>query len=154
MTIEAAVHVREARAADLPRIFELLAQLRDDPSLEDYAAARERYERAFAEVAADPKQTLLVAETGGAIAGTLVVIVVPNLTRRGQPYAIVENVVVDASARGQRVGERLMQAAIDIARAVGCYKVALTSARRRTDAHRFYERLGFVDAHKGYRLDL
>ena len=154
MTQATAVHVREAQAGDLPRIVELLAQLYDDPAQEDYAAARDRYERAFAAISGDPKQTLLVAEADGHVDGSLVVVVVPNLTRRGRPYAIVENVVVDASARGQHIGERLMQRAIDVARGAGCYKLALMSRRHRTEAHRFYERLGFVDAHKGYRLDL
>jgi hypothetical protein len=76
------VTVREATAADLPRIVELLAQLYSDPTQEDYAAARERYDRAYAEIVADKRQTLLVAESGSEIAGSLVLIIVPNLTQR------------------------------------------------------------------------
>lgn len=146
--------VREADTSDLPRIVELLAQLYSDPAQEDYVAARERYDAAYAEIVADQRQTLFVAERDGAIAGSLVLLVVPNLTRRGRPYALIENVVVDGTHRGARVGEAMMLRAIDAARDAGCHKVALMSRIERKDAHRFYERLGFTPAHVGFRLDL
>jgi ribosomal protein S18 acetylase RimI-like enzyme len=148
------VTVREATAEDLPRIVELLAQLYNDPAQEDYAAAHEQYERSYAEIAADKRQTLFVAEYCGVIAGSLVLIVVPNLTRRGRPYAIIENVVVDTTQRGKRIGEAMMQHGADAARSAGCHKVALMSRVERNDAHRFYERLGYKPAHIGFRLDL
>jgi ribosomal protein S18 acetylase RimI-like enzyme len=148
------VTVREAKREDLPRIVELLAQLYDDPAQEDYAAAGELYEHAYAVIAADERQTLFVAESGGVIAGSLVLIVVPNLTRRGRSYAIIENVIVDASRRGGRIGEAMMRHAAGAARAAGCHKVALMSRVEREDAHRFYKRLGFKPAHVGFRLDL
>lgn len=146
--------VREAKAGDLPRIVELLAQLYSDPAQEDYAAARDRYDAAYTEIAADKRQTLFVAERDGAVVGSLVLIVVPNLTRRGRYYALVENVVVDATLRGTRIGDAMMLHAIGAARAAGCHKLALMSRVERKDAHRFYERLGFTPAHVGYRLDL
>jgi len=83
-----------------------------------------------------------------------VLIIVPNLGHHGRPYALIENVVVDASQRSQRHGEQLMRYVIEQARAAACYKITLTSALRREDAHRFYERLGFRFTHKGFRLDL
>jgi len=148
------VIVREATVMGLPRIVALLAQLYADPAQEDYAAAGEQYQRAYAEIADDPRQTLFVAETDGRIEGTLVLIVVPNLTRRGRSYAVLENIVVDAARRGERIGEALVRHAIDAARRAGCHKVALMSRVERKNAHRFYERLGFTPAHVGYRLDL
>jgi GNAT superfamily N-acetyltransferase len=48
----------------------------------------------------------------------------------------------------------MMRHAIDRARAAGCGLVQLTTDRSRTDAHRFYERLGFVPSHVGMKLDL
>jgi ribosomal protein S18 acetylase RimI-like enzyme len=148
------LRVREATAADLPRIVELIAQLYSDPTQEDYGAARARYEAAFAEIIADRRQTLFVADLSGAVVGSLVLIIVPNLTRRGRPYGIIENVVVDANRRGAHIGEAMMDHAIATAREAGCHKVALMSRVERKDAHRFYERLGFAPAHVGYRLDL
>ena len=77
-----------------------------------------------------------------------------NITRKGTPYAIIENVVVDEAARGQRHGEALVEQAVEEARRAGCYKVSLTSNKRRSDAHRFWKRLGFVQTHEAFRIDL
>lgn len=147
--------VREATEADLERIVELLAQLSLDEQREALESPLpESYRAAFAAITADPRQRLLVVEDGDRVVGSAVLIIVPNLSRQGRPYAIVENVVVDASLRGTGYGELLMRHAIDLARQAGCYKVALASNKRRADAHRFYQRLGFRAAHEGFRLDL
>ena len=149
------VVIREATREDLPRIVSLLDQLGERPGQEDDSSPLDAaYGAAFDEIASDQRQRLLVVEADGALVGTLVLLVVPNLGHRGRPYAIVENVVVDAEARGTGFGERLMGYAIDEARRAGCYKITLASALRRDDAHRFYERLGFRAGHKGFRLDL
>ena len=71
----------------------------------------------------------------------------------GRPYALVENVVVDDSSRGSGYGEQLMRHAMQKARAAGCYKFALTSNKQRSDAHRFYQRLGFRASSEGFRID-
>jgi ribosomal protein S18 acetylase RimI-like enzyme len=145
--------IREAVAADLSRIIELMAQLLDDPG-EDYAAMPDPYDLAFSEILDDPRQTLFVAERGGEIIGSLVLVIVPNLGRHGRPYAILENIVVDTAHRSSGVGEAMVRHAVELAEGVGCYKVALTSRHHRTDAHRFYERLGFRAASVGYRIEL
>ena len=146
-------NIRIATEADLPRLIELLAQLaadnpdREDPSrLTDYAAALARSEA--------QGQRLLVAEAGGRVVGTLVLVLLENLSHQAKPYAIIENVVVDEAERGKRIGEALIRHAIDTARAAGCYKVSLTSNKRRTKAHRFYERLGFERTHEAFRINL
>ncbi len=146
--------VREATQADLPRLVELLAQLSLDQQLETPGPPLpESYRAAFAEIAADPRQRLFVLEQAGRVVGSVVVIVVPNLSHQGRPYAIVENIVVDAGERGNRLGELLMRHAMEEARRAGCYKLSLTSSKRRPDAHRFYERLGFRATHEGFRVE-
>lgn len=147
--------IRDATAADLPRIIELYAVLAMDPGQEAPGdPPADEYVRAFGEVSADPRQRLLVIESGGRVVGTIVLIIVPNISRRGRPYALIENVVVDETERGRGYGEALMRYAIAEARDAGCYKVALTSRTQRGDAHRFYERLGFTVSSKGFRLTL
>jgi GNAT superfamily N-acetyltransferase len=149
------VRIREAVESDLPRLVELLAQLSlDEPREAPGASLAESYRQAFAEISADPRQRLLVLEAAGRIVGSLVVIIVPNLSRQGRPYALVENVVVDEAERGKRYGELLMRYAIEEARRAGCYKLSLTSNKRRPDAHRFYERLGLYASSEGFRVDL
>ena len=150
-----AVSVRRAREDDLPRLVELLQQLSLDGDREDTSRPLgAAYREAYARIASDPGQHLLVAEQTGSVVGTVVLVVVPNLSHRGRPWAVVENVVVDAGARGQGVGERLLREAARIARGAGCYKLSLTSNKQRTEAHRFYGRLGFRPTHEGFRLDL
>ncbi|HEY5625659.1 MAG TPA: GNAT family N-acetyltransferase [Dehalococcoidia bacterium] len=145
--------VRAATEADLPRLIELMAQLRpEEPEAEDLSRA-EDYAGVFARMTAQG-QRVLVAENGGRIVGALVLAIVENITKRGTPYAIIENVVVDEAARGERHGEALIEQAVAEARRAGCYKVSLTSNKRRREAHRFYERLGFVQTHEAFRIDL
>jgi GNAT superfamily N-acetyltransferase len=147
--------VRSATRDDLPRLVELLAQLSLDSPREDLRSPRPAaYDAALEEVLADGRQTLLVAEVDGAIVGMACYIEVPNLSHVGRPYALVEDVVVAAAMRGQGYGEALMQRAIELARAGGCYKLVLTSSKVRTNAHRFYQRLGFKATHVGFRLEL
>ena len=125
--------IREATAADLPRIIELTAQLLDDPS-EVYESSRDAYDRAFAEIGADPRQTLFVAVRDGQIIGSVVLVIVPNVGRHGRPYAILENIVVDEGHRSGGVGETMVRHAIALAERADCYKVALTSRMHRKDA--------------------
>jgi len=148
--------VRGAAEADLPRIVELLKQLALDGRPREAAGSTlpETYRKAFRAVAADPRQRLLVIETRGRVVGTATLIIIPNLSYQGRPYGIVENIVVDAAERGRGYGEILLRYAIDEARQAGCYKLSLTSNKRRCDAHRFYERVGLKATHEGYRLDL
>jgi N-acetylglutamate synthase-like GNAT family acetyltransferase len=143
--------IRDATAADLPELVRLLAQLYDAPPQD---RPTKRHVAALAAVAADPRQRLLVAEHDGSVVGTAAMVIVPNLGHNGTPYALVENVVIDEAVRGQRHGETLLRYIINAARTAGCYKVVLTSRKRRTDAHRFYERLGFDATSEGFRYTL
>jgi len=146
--------IRDATEDDLPRIVELLAQLSLDAPREELGPPLpDSYRAAFREIEADPNERLLVAEAGGHIVGSAAFLVVRNLSHQGRPYAVIENVVVDAAERGAGYGEQLLRYAIAQARAAGCYKLSLTSNKERKDAHRFYERLGFRATHEGFRVD-
>jgi GNAT superfamily N-acetyltransferase len=146
------VLVRRATAADLPAVVALLA---DDP----LGAARETadlapYEAAFAAVDADPAHLLVVAEDGGTVVGTLQLTFIPGLARGGTLRAQVEGVRVAAALRGRGLGAALLGWVADEARRRGATLVQLTTDKRRTDAHRFYERLGYVASHEGFKLEL
>ena len=149
------VRVRPARRADLPAVVRLLA---DDP----LGAAREQpgeplaqaYWDAFDAMAAQRGNELLVAETEGEVAGCLQLTVIAGLSRTGMTRAQLEGVRVSARHRGRGIGELLVRAAIERARAQGCRLVQLTTDRTRVDAQRFYERLGFEPSHVGMKLTL
>jgi GNAT superfamily N-acetyltransferase len=101
-------------------------------------------------IQADSRSWLLVLESEGRVAATATLYIVPNLSHGGRPFMIVESVVVDEANRGSGFGRVLMDEAEARARAANCYKIAFTSNRRRVDAHRFYERLGYRATHQGF----
>jgi GNAT superfamily N-acetyltransferase len=150
-----AVTVRLAERGDLPAIVALLA---DDPLGKTRDIAGDplppAYGEAFQRIAAQSGNMILVAVAGGIVIGCLQLTLIHGLSRMGMTRGQIEAVRVAASARGRGIGELLMRAAIARCRAAGCGLVQLTTDRRRPDAHRFYERLGFVASHIGMKLTL
>ena len=148
--------LRRATAQDVPAVVELLAadQLgaaRDGVRTEEDL---QRYLRAFAAIDADPAHLLLVVTDDREVLATLQLTFLPGLARRGALRAQVEAVRVRADARGLGLGAALLTWVVEEARRRGCVLVQLTTDKARTDAHRFYERLGFVASHEGLKLRL
>ncbi|WP_105970266.1 GNAT family N-acetyltransferase [Streptomyces geranii] len=147
------LEIRPATTEDVPAIVGMLA---DDP----LGARRESpddltpYLTALDRLAADPNQHLVVAVREGRVVGTLQLTIVPGLSRKGATRSIVEGVRVHAAERGSGLGTRLIEWAIDMSRRENCRLVQLTSDVTRTEAHRFYERLGFAPSHVGFKLQL
>ncbi|MDI6514961.1 transcriptional regulator [Streptomyces sp. KO7888] len=147
------LEIRPTTAEDIPAVVAMLA---DDP----LGAQRESpgdlgpYMAAFERLRTDPNQHLVVAVREGRVVGTLQLTIVPGLSRRGATRSIVEGVRVHGDERGSGLGTRLIEWAIDESRRQGCHLVQLTSDQTRTDAHRFYERLGFSASHTGFKLQL
>lgn len=145
--------IRDATAADVPRVVELLMQMTIAPE-----PARERdphdpaYVRALADIQADARQRVLVVEENGRVIATATLMLLPNLSHGGRSVAQLESVVVDERERGRGVGERLVRFCVEQARGAGCFRVQLTSNASREAAHRFYRRLGFGDSHVGFKL--
>jgi GNAT superfamily N-acetyltransferase len=71
-----------------------------------------------------------------------------------KPFAFIEDVFVEKEYRGQGLGSRLVEEAIDRAKEEGCYKVVLTSRYSKPEVHQLYEKAGFVDHGKEFRIDL
>lgn len=148
------VSLRRATAEDLPALVALLA---DDP----LGAPRESpdgdltpYRRAFGLLAADPAHLLIAAVDGDEVVGTLQLTFLPGLARRGALRAQLEAVRVAAGSRSSGLGGAMVGWAIEEARRRGCALVQLTTDKSRADAHRFYERLGFIASHEGLKLSL
>ncbi|MFC9467894.1 GNAT family N-acetyltransferase [Streptomyces coelicoflavus] len=147
------LEIRPTTAEDIPAVVAMLA---DDP----LGAQRESpgdlgpYMAAFERLRTDPNQHLVVAVREGRVVGTLQLTIVPGLSRRGATRSIVEGVRVHGDERGSGLGTQLIEWAIDESRRQGCHLVQLTSDKTRTDAHRFYERLGFSASHTGFKLQL
>ncbi|HRQ66315.1 MAG TPA: GNAT family N-acetyltransferase [Xanthomonadaceae bacterium] len=149
------VSFRNPGVEDLPAILALLA---DDM----LGAARElpgatpapAHLSAFAAIAADSNNELLVACQGGRTVGFLQITYIPGLSRQGAWRAQVEAVRIASDLRSQGIGRALMTEAIRRAGERGCRLVQLTTDKQRADAHRFYLQLGFVASHEGMKLAL
>jgi GNAT superfamily N-acetyltransferase len=145
---------RTATGADLRA---LVAMLSDDELAEnrekpiDGGGVAEEYSRAFAAMEHERYNHMLLAELDGRIVGCLQLVFVPGLSRKGTMRAIVESVRVVSDVRGQNVGTALMKEAVRLAREGGCGLVQLDSDTRRSRAHLFYRRLGFVQSHFGFK---
>ena len=109
---------------------------------------------AFEEIDGDPREMLIVAERAGRVIGTLQLTILRHLTYGGARVGLIEAVHVAESERSRGVGAAMVRFAIDEAKKRRCHRVQLTSNKARKDAHRFYERLGFVASHEGFKLYL
>lgn len=131
---------RLAGASDLSSLLALFAA-------SEVSAAAEPFERAeciWQETLAQPGVHVFVSDEGDRIAATCMLITAPNLLRRGQRHAFLENVVTHPELRGQGYGRSVVGAALAHAWASGCYHVLMQSGRADPRVHRFYEGLGFV----------
>lgn len=147
--------IRKANRQDLESILDILVDdmfgvMRDTserPLLKSYYDA-------FDVINNDPNATLMVAELGGKVVGTIQLNVLTFLSNKGARSALVENVFVSSNMRGKGIGAAMMCWAIAHAKEQGCLSMQLTSSKVRKDAHRFYERLGFKCSHEGIKLSL
>ncbi|MEW2482491.1 GNAT family N-acetyltransferase [Mycobacterium sp. NPDC049093] len=149
------ITLRRARRAD---VAELVALITADPVAHTRGDLPDQdigpYLGAFDAIDADPSELLVTADRNGAVVGTFQLSFLPGLARRGATRAQVEAVRVREDHRGMGLGAAMLGWAIAEAQRRGCALIQLTSDERRVDAHRFYERLGFVATHVGYKLNL
>lgn len=152
---DADIMIREAREDDLAALIAMFASDAlgghgDTTAPEAFAD----YARAFAAIEASSDQTLYVAERGGEAVGTFQTMVTTSLTGRGASSMIIEAVQTREDMRGQGIGALMIEFAVAEAKRRGVRLVQLTSNAKRTDAHRFYERLGFKPSHLGFKMAL
>lgn len=149
---------REAKHADLPELVKLLADDSLGKHREDSSQPiNNRYLEAFECINTDPNNELVVVETLGAdnqiqLVGMLQLTFISYLTHQGTKRCLVEGVRIHNDFRGQGFGNKLFKWVITRAKDEGCNMVQLTSNKDRKDALRFYQRLGFVDSHEGFKL--
>lgn len=146
--------IRKARRDDLPALVALLrddelsASTESDPS----GGLPESYSAAFDEISSSTTSELFVAEEAGRVVGCFQLDFLRRLARAGGLVMEIESVHVLKEFRGRGIGAAMMRAALARARERGCVRVQLTSQKRRVDAHRFYERLGFSPSHLGFKI--
>ena len=149
------IKFRHAQLTDLQDIVVLLAddilgEKREDTSFPTNA----RYVDAFKAIDADPNQAQLAVTLDDKLIGTFQLTFIPGLARLGSLRGQIEGVRIAPKHRGSGVGQKMLEWAIAECRSRGCDIVQLTTDKDRPDAHRFYEKLGFLNSHLGYKLKL
>ena len=110
------------------------------------------YVQAFGCIDDDPNHYLMLVERGGEAVGTCHLTLTPSLTFQGSLRMAIEAVRVKKELRGQGIGEWMMQQAVDYAKEHGASIIQLTTNKKRPDAKRFYEKLGFQATHEGMKI--
>lgn len=146
--------IRKAKESDLQHIIEMLADDALGKTREDYRLPLpEVYHNAFNSIVNDSNQELMVAESSqGEIVGTFQLSFIPYLTYRGGVRAQIEAVRIRKDHRGQGLGRLMFTWAIERARQRKAHLLQLTTDKKRPDALRFYESLGFKASHEGMKL--
>jgi len=145
------MNYRQAKRTDLHEILNLYKELNpDDPILQI-----EKANSIWDIIERNSLIRYYVATDNEKIIASCTIALIPNLTRGGRPYAIIENVITKAEYRNKGIGRGIINAAVDFAKENNCYKVILLSSVKRTEAHRFYESIGFDGKSKrGFELRL
>jgi len=150
------LHFRKATKKDVYYIVQMLA---DDPLgqlRENFIdPLPEKYYVAFEKINGDSNQDLMIIENDEKeIIGTLQLSFIPYLTYQGGIRAQIEAVRIHKKYRGKGLGQQFFQWAIQRAKEKGAHVLQLTTDKKRPDAIKFYNKLGFVASHEGMKLHL
>ncbi|MDU8887176.1 GNAT family N-acetyltransferase [Yeosuana sp. MJ-SS3] len=148
------MNIRKAVQSDLPYIVRMISEDKLGKIREDYKEPLPKsYFDAFSQIDADRNQELIVVEDiDKSIIGTMQLSFIPYLTYQGGVRAQIEAVRIREDSRGQGVGEYMFKWAIHRASDRGAHLLQLTTDKKRPDALRFYEKLGFTASHEGMKL--
>ena len=135
---------QEAQLIDLPQIIELLnndvlgstREILSDPIPTQYTTAFEAIDK-------DPNQELIIVTEDNRIVGTFQLTFIPYLTYQGGLRAQIEAVRIHKELRGEGLGQKMLEWAIQRAKDKGAHLIQLTTDKQRPQAIRFYEKLGF-----------
>ena len=145
--MSSALTLRDATSADLDQIMQLYLQLSPNNHPVDRSTAQDIF-RKFRQF---DGSAILLGEIGQRLVSSCTVVIIPNLTRQGEPYALIENVVTHADCRGRGYGTQLLNAATERAWSCGCYKVMLMTGSTEPATLAFYENAGFTQTKTGFQ---
>ncbi|MCV2367595.1 GNAT family N-acetyltransferase [Roseateles oligotrophus] len=148
------IAIRDAQLGDLPALLALYQSSGLDEPQPMSATALAQVEQAWLQLQAMPLARVRVAQAGERLVGTLTLFILPMLSHQGTPSAVIESVGVAADLQGLGLGRALVEDAMALAAAAGCYKLALSSNLRRAQAHAFYEQLGFAQHGKSFQIEM
>lgn len=130
--------IRQATDADLPEVIELLKGMDEEEGV-TYGEALAIWHK----MSKYPYYQVFVVEDNQRIIATCSLIVIDNLGHKGAKIAVAESMIVSQEYRGHGIGNKLMKLVMEKAQEKNCYKLMLSSNKKRLKAHDFYEKLGF-----------
>lgn len=155
MTNSTDVIFRAAQRKDVPAIVGMLANDPLGQKRENYVTPLpEAYYEAFEKIDQDINHELMVLEQKGVVIGTLQLSFLSYLTYQGGTRAQIEAVRIHNNYRNKGLGETIFRWAINRAKEREAHVLQLTTDKKRPDALRFYEKLGFQASHEGMKLHL
>ncbi|TKC06342.1 GNAT family N-acetyltransferase [Pedobacter frigoris] len=134
--------IRTAAAGDAKAIQDLMNQL-------GYPTEDGFIEKRLEVLSKNLEHTDLIYELEGAVVGFISIHFIPQIAFDGE-YAVINYFVVDDQVRSQGVGKALEERCTELATARKCKRILVHSNARRTDAHRFYLRQGFIEYPKDF----
>jgi ribosomal protein S18 acetylase RimI-like enzyme len=137
--------IRAAAQQDLPEVLGLYRHLHPHERLEIAVA-----ERVWSSLLTSDLMTVIVAQAAELLVSSCTLAIVPNLSRGGRSYGVIENVVTHSDYRQLGLGRRVLAHAVDIAWQADCYKVLLATGSKRESTLSFYEGAGFQRGSKTY----
>ena len=99
----------------------------------------------------DEQYLILVAKENNEVIGSVFGVCCKSLAVGGNPFLVVEDVIVKDNLRGKGIGRKLMKALDEFAKEKHCVYAILVSSDYRKKAHLFYENLGFIEGVRGFR---
>lgn len=147
---------RKAVREDVPFIVQMIANDKFGQSRENYRdPLPDQYYEAFEKISANPNQELIVVENDqNEIIGTLHLTFLQYLTYQGGIRAQIEAVRVREDLRGEGIGQKMFEWAIQRSKERNAHLLQLTTDKQRPEAIRFYEKLGFKASHEGMKMNL
>lgn len=131
--------IREIKADELDALLLLYTQLHDNPMPAHTGGLQALWEN----ILNDKNHHIVVAVEGEKIVSSCVILVIPNLTHAQRPYALIENVVTDASYRQKGLASACLTYAKELALKENCYKIMLLTGAKESGTLQFYEKAGF-----------
>ncbi|THV13462.1 GNAT family N-acetyltransferase [Rhizobium rhizophilum] len=145
---ESMLVIRLAERGDIAGLLRIYRDLiPEDPELSVEAAGMH-----FDALVRIPGSAVHIGVLNDNIVSTCTLIVIPNLTRGGQPYALIENVVTAAEHRGRGYGRQTLLHAVSSAWKHGCYKVMLLTGSSKPETLGFYQSAGFEQNKTGFQI--
>jgi len=142
------LRVRAADREDVAQLLQLYRHLNPDDKNITVGEAQKNWER----LKLYPGSGIFVGCLDDTVVSTCTLVVIPNLTRGGASYALIENVVTHADYRKQGYGKAVLGEAIDSAWRAQCYKAMLLTGSKDPATLKFYRDAGLEQTKTGFQI--